>query len=70
MAARITAGPEFALVGPPETLFRGNYDFTSGDNWDVMPDGRFVMVRSHADFGREVRILTDVVAPAQRGDDG
>jgi hypothetical protein len=40
-------------------LFTESYDFINDRNWDVLPDGRLVMIRSNPYIGREVRIWRD-----------
>ena len=50
--------PRFEVSGSPELLFSGDYDFSNPRNWDVMPDGRFVMIRSSPGVRREIRILS------------
>jgi eukaryotic-like serine/threonine-protein kinase len=45
MAAAVRTSPTFETLGPPQLLFSGTYDFSQEDNWDVGPDGRFIMVR-------------------------
>ena len=42
----IRTSPAFQLLGTPRLLFTGGYDFSQEDNWDVGPDGRFIMVRA------------------------
>ncbi len=46
MAASIRTSPTFQLLGTPRELFTGGYDFSQEDNWDVGPDGQFIMVRA------------------------
>ncbi|MDX1396785.1 MAG: protein kinase [Gemmatimonadota bacterium] len=59
MAVQVRTGPEFAVTGEPELLFTGVSDPTNDQNWDVMPDGRFVLIRNHPSVGREIRIMKD-----------
>ncbi|MDX1450837.1 MAG: hypothetical protein R3246_17435, partial [Acidimicrobiia bacterium] len=59
MAVRVRTGPEFAVISEPEVLFTGVSDPTNDQNWDVMPDGRFVLIRNHPSVGREIRIMKD-----------
>ncbi len=44
MAVPIEATPTFS-AGRPEPVFSGPYDFSQESNWDVTPDGRFLMIR-------------------------
>jgi eukaryotic-like serine/threonine-protein kinase len=55
-AVAVTTGPEFA-VGRPTELFAKPYDFTQPENWDVTPDGRFVMVRADPSTSRQFRLV-------------
>lgn len=57
MAARVSTGTAFRVIGAPETLFTGAYDFTQTPNWDVAPDGRFLMVRGDATLGTHVHVV-------------
>jgi serine/threonine-protein kinase len=50
--------PRFEVLGAPKMLFSGDYDFSNPRNWDVMPDGRLVMIRSSPGVRREIRILS------------
>jgi hypothetical protein len=45
MAVSIRSGASFETTGPPRELFGGSFDFFQDGNWDVGPDGRFVLVR-------------------------
>ena len=45
MAVPITTDPSFA-PGVAESLFRDNYFFTAAHNYDVSPDGRFLMLKA------------------------
>jgi Tol biopolymer transport system component len=56
MAVRVRTGPRFEVLGRPEELFAGDYDFSNDSNWDVLPDGRFVMIRSSPGVRREIRV--------------
>ena len=46
LAAPIRTSPTFQLLGTPRVLFTGGYDFSQEDNWDVGPDGQFLMIRA------------------------
>ncbi len=46
MAVPVATGARFEVRASPVELFAGPYDFTQVANWDVTPDGRFVMVLS------------------------
>ncbi len=41
----------------PTELFSGPYDFTQGVNWDVAPDGRFLMVKADRATTRQFRVV-------------
>jgi tricorn protease len=49
--------PTFQVVGALQHLFTAEYDFTGSFNWDVLPDGRFVMAKNSARIGREIRFV-------------
>lgn len=55
MAVEIQTVP-FA-VGSAVPLFGGPYDFTQEPNWDVSPDGRFVMVKADPATTREFKVV-------------
>jgi hypothetical protein len=54
MSAKVRTGTTLAVVGPPRVLFSGPYDFTQDDNWDVLPDGRFLMIKSDPAAGAQL----------------
>ena len=58
MAVPVRTNPTFEVTGSPVALFTEPYDFSSDANWDVLPDDRFLMIRSSPNIGREVRIMT------------
>ncbi len=45
MVAGVATKEGFQVVGEPRELLAGTWDFSQQDNWDVAPDGRFIMVR-------------------------
>ena len=57
LAVGVVAGSTFEIVSPPTPLFTRAYDFSNDKNWDVLPDGRFLMIESGPNLGREVRFL-------------
>jgi serine/threonine-protein kinase len=57
LAIRVSATSGFDVVGRPETLFEAGYDFTQDRNWDVGPDGRFLMVRGDPASGTSLRVV-------------
>ena len=57
LAARVSTTSSFAVIGRPETLFEAGYDFTQDRNWDVGPDGRFLMVRGDPASGTSLRVV-------------
>ena len=58
LSVSVRTKPRFEVSGSPEVLFSGDYDFSNPRNWDVMPDGRLVMIRSSPGVRREIRILS------------
>ncbi|MDH3272336.1 MAG: protein kinase [Gemmatimonadota bacterium] len=59
MAVSVRPTATFDVTGTPVRLFAETYDFTNDQNWDVLPDGRFVMIRSNPNIGREIRFLAN-----------
>ena len=58
MSVSVRTKPRFEVSGSPELLFSGDYDFSNPRNWDVMPDGKLLMIRSSPGVRREIRILS------------
>ena len=57
LAVDVSTTPEFSS-GPPRVLFDASgYDFSQALNWDVGPDGRFVMVKSDPTMLRQFQIV-------------
>ena len=57
LAVDVSTTPEFS-AGPPRELFDASgYDFSQALNWDVGPDGRFVMVKSDPTMLRQFQIV-------------
>ena len=57
LAVDVSTTPEFSS-GPPEELFDASgYDFSQSTNWNVGPDGRFVMVKSDPSRLRQLQIV-------------
>ena len=57
LAVDVSTTPEFSS-GPPRVLFdASDYDFSQSLNWDVGPDGRFVMVKSDPTMLRQLQIV-------------
>jgi serine/threonine protein kinase len=55
MVVNVSATAGGVSISPPRQLFEGNYDFGSGQtipNYDVTPDGRFVMVKPESGNAR------------------
>ena len=45
-------------AGPANTLFETDaYDFSQTNNWDVGPDGRFVMIKSDPWMLRQIQVV-------------
>jgi Tol biopolymer transport system component len=57
MAARVSTSPRFRVVAQPDLLFESGHDFTQDRNWDVGPDGRFLMVRGDPASGTSLRVV-------------
>ena len=62
MAVAIDTRGAFS-ASPPRLLFEGNYEWTGGNrpNYDVMPDGRFVMIKAVGREGTEDPTQINVV---------
>ena len=57
LAVEVSTSPTFSS-GPPQELFDASaYDFSQFINWDVGPDGRFVMVKSDPSRLRQVHVV-------------
>jgi hypothetical protein len=56
MAVDVQTRPAFE-AGTPRELFSGPYDFTQVGNWDVLPDGHFVMVKADPATSRGFRVV-------------
>ena len=54
VAASVRARPPFSAK---QQLFSGDYDFLQDDNWDVGPDGRFLMVKSDPNAGTQFVVV-------------
>ena len=55
MVVNVAATAAGVSISAPRQLFEGNYDFSSGQtipNYDVTPDGRFVMVKPESGNAR------------------
>ncbi len=58
MKADVATKGAFQVVGAPRELLAGTWDFSQQNNWDVAPDGRFIMVRGDpASSGRLLVVL-------------
>jgi hypothetical protein len=44
-------------LGPTDSLFTGPFLFNQGGNWDVTPDGRFVMIRGDPGSGSRIEVV-------------
>jgi serine/threonine-protein kinase len=67
MVVPVRADARFEVLGLPVEVFTRDYDFSNDRNWDVMPDGRFLMIRSSPGVGREIRVLTNWVGRVDFG---
>lgn len=59
MVVPVRSTPRFEVTGPSSALFSGDYDFSNERNWDVLPDGRFIMIKSSPGVRREIRVMTN-----------
>jgi hypothetical protein len=59
LSVPVRTTPTFEVRGSPQRLFAEDYDFANGRNWDVLPDGRFVMIRGSPGVGREIRVISN-----------
>jgi serine/threonine-protein kinase len=55
MAVPVRTHPAFR--GKPQRLFGAGYDFLQDDNWDVGPDGRFLMVKADPNAGTQFLVV-------------
>jgi len=55
MAVSARTQPPFSAR--PRQLFSGSFDFLQDDNWDVGPDGRFLMIRSDPNAGTQFLVV-------------
>lgn len=61
VSAPVRTVPTFEVLGPHDSLFAGPYLFNQSNNWDVHPDGRFVMIRGNPNSGRQLEIVLNWV---------
>jgi hypothetical protein len=52
----VRTSPGFEVTGAPDSLFAGPYLFNQSNNWDVHPDGRFVMIKGDPSTSRQLEI--------------
>ena len=57
MAVDVRTQPTFEVLGAPEPLFSGTYDFTQTGNWGVGPGGQFVMIKSNPSTLRQFQVV-------------
>ncbi len=57
MAVDVRTQPTFEVLGAPEALFSGPYDFTQVGNWGVGPGGQFVMIKSDPTTLRQFQVV-------------
>ena len=57
MAVSVRTRPVFSTIEKPQRLFSGGYDFLQDDNWDVTPDGRFLMVKADPNAGTQFLVV-------------
>jgi serine/threonine-protein kinase len=56
MAVRVETGPEFRFQ-PPEVLFEGGYYLGRRPNYDVGPDGRFLMIKEEESEAAPINVV-------------
>ena len=52
--------------GQQEEMIEGSYDFTQDRNWDVLPDGRFLMIRADPAARQRFRVVLGFSADLAR----
>lgn len=57
LAVPVRTAGRFETLGPAVELFAGPFDFTQVTNWDVMPDGRFLMIRSNTPTTTRLQVV-------------
>jgi WD40-like Beta Propeller Repeat len=55
----LRTGRSIEVAGRPDSLFTGPYLFEQGDNWDVLPDGRFLVIQGDPSVGRQIEVVTN-----------
>jgi Tol biopolymer transport system component len=66
MVVRVSLGSP-PSASPPEVLFRGDYDQSQLNNWDVDAQGRFVMVRPAPGTFGQFQLVTNLAAELAGG---
>ena len=66
VAVPVRTASGFDVTGPPAELFSGAFDFTQEGNWDVMPDGRFLMVQGDPTTTRQLQVVLNWFEELQR----
>jgi eukaryotic-like serine/threonine-protein kinase len=57
MSVSVRTKPDFRVLGAPQVLFSGPFDFSQDDNWSPSPDGSFIMVKADPNTGRQLRVV-------------
>ena len=57
MSATVRTKPDFAVVGVPQTLFSGPFDFSQDRNWSPSVDGTFIMIKADPTMGRQLHVV-------------
>jgi hypothetical protein len=57
VAVDVTTEQASLALGPTDSLFTGPFLFNQGGNWDVTPDGRFVMIRGDPGSGSRIEVV-------------
>ncbi len=66
MAVPVRTSPSFAVLGKPQELFSGEFDFSQRTNWSPSVDGSFVMVKADPSFGRQLRVVFNWFAEVEK----
>jgi serine/threonine-protein kinase len=61
-AADVRSSAGFSIDPPRELFDLAGYDFSQPNNWDVTPDGRFVMVKSDPSMLRRLELVQNLSA--------
>ncbi len=57
MSVAVRTRSDVAVLGAPQLLFSGPFDFSQDENWSPSPDGSFIMVKADPNTGRQLRVV-------------